>query len=117
VKFRILLSSLLHLLAFSSAALADVSNNVPTSVSGGSGAVGAIQTDDGTFYNAARGDTVNIGGFTAVGGDISSVVLHVKFSVDSGGYGGNNPIRVNGINTSPQAVSGSTPGRKSPPLP
>lgn len=107
MRFRVILSALLCLFALFSTSLADVTNNVPTSVSGGSGAVSAIQTDDGISYDAPQGSAVNIGGFTAVGGDISSVVLHVKFSVDPG-YAGTNPIQANGINTPIIPTDGDT---------
>jgi beta-glucanase (GH16 family) len=85
----LLASGLLH---------ADVTTNLPTTVTGGSGTVSAIQTNDGGFYVAAKGNTISLGGFSAVGGAITSVVLHVAFTVEAG-YGGTGAIRVNGINT------------------
>ena len=108
MKTPIILSALIHLLALSAAARADVTNSVPTSVSGGTGTLAGIQTDDGVTYNVATGGTLSAGGFAAVGGDISSVVLHIKFSVDSGGYTGTNPIQVNGVNTPIVPASGDT---------
>ena len=108
MNFSVIKTALCAWVAQFAVAHAAVSNNVPTSVSGGTGTVSAIQSDDGTAYSVARGSTVNIGGFTAVGGDISSVVLHVKFSVDSGGYSGTNPIHVNGVSTPIIPMSGDT---------
>ncbi len=87
---------------------ADISHLIPTTVSGGSGTVSAIQADDGVFYSAAKNNTINIGGFPAVGGDISSVMLHVKFTVQSGTYSGTNPIRVNGVSTGILPTNGDT---------
>ena len=77
---------------------ADVTTNRPTSVTGGSGAVADIQTNDGVFYTAAKGNTINLGSFSAVGGVVTSVVLQVGFTVEAG-YGGTGAIQVNGINT------------------
>ena len=95
------------LLLAMAAARADVSDLVPTTALGGSGTVGAIQGDDGVFYSAAKGNMIDIGGFPSVGGDISSVVLHVKFTVDSG-YSGTNPILVNGVSSAIVPSNGDT---------
>jgi uncharacterized repeat protein (TIGR02543 family) len=84
---------------------AGVTTNLPTTVSGGSGTVSALQTNDAVTYTAARGNSITIGGFSWDGGAITSVVLHVKFTVDSG-YGGNNPIKVNGVATTITPANG-----------
>jgi beta-glucanase (GH16 family) len=70
----------------------------------------AIQADDGVLYSAAKGNTISFGKFRSpgdIGGEISSVVLHVKFSVQSG-YSGTNSIRVNGVDAGIVPSSGDT---------
>jgi hypothetical protein len=81
--------------------------NTPASVSGGSGTVFDIEANDAMSYVVAGSNTMGIGGFGTGSGDVTSVVLHVEFTVDSG-YSGTGTIRVNGTDTSIIPADGDT---------
>lgn len=71
---------------------------VPTTASGGAGAVADLQSDNDTRYTVAKSGSISIGGFGSYGGTINSVYLFAQYSTESG-YTGTNAIQVNGVNT------------------
>ena len=87
------------LLALTSVASIGETTNVPGSVSGGTGAVGDIQTNDHVPYSVAKSATATIGGFSSFGGTITSVYLLVEYQVDDG-YSGTGALKINGTDTS-----------------